>query len=88
MQGPTLVAREDPYDAVGSTFKPKAVATQDTASKFDPDKPVKRAIPVMPTSNGEVEVRRAEPVRPIDEAGQEPLLQTDPPEPLDFGDDH
>jgi hypothetical protein len=41
-----------------------------------------------PTSDGQVEVRRAEPVRPIDETGREPLLQNDPPEPLDFGDDH
>lgn len=90
MKGPTLVADEDPYDAVGSTFKPKTVAKEETsAPKFDPDKPVKRAIPVMPpTSDGQVEVRRAEPVRPIDEAGREPLLQNDPPEPLDFGDDH
>ena len=88
MQGPTLVAEEDPYDAVGSTFKPKTVAKEDITAKFDPDKPVKRAIPVMPNTDGEVEVRRAQPVRPIDEAGQEPLLQTDPPEPLDFGDDN
>jgi penicillin-binding protein 1A len=90
MKGPTLVADEDPYDAVGSTFKPKTVAKAETsAPKFDPDKPVKRAIPVMPpTSDGQVEVRRAEPVRPIDETGREPLLQNDPPEPLDFGDDH
>ena len=61
MKGPTLVADEDPYDAVGSTFKPKTVAKEETsAPKFDPDKPVKRAIPVMPpTSDGQVEVRRA-----------------------------
>jgi hypothetical protein len=27
-------------------------------------------------------------VRPIDEAGNEPLLQNQPPAPLDFGPDH
>jgi penicillin-binding protein 1A len=90
MQGPTLVADEDPYAAVGSTFKPKTVARDESSAlKFDPEKPVKRAIPVMPpTQDGQVEVRRAEPVRPIDEAGQEPLLQNDPPEPLDFANDY
>ena len=88
MQGPTLVASDDPYDAVGSTYKPKTVAKQEVAMPFDPEKPVKRAIPVVPMPDGQVEVRRAEPVRPIDEAGQEPLLQNQPPAPLDFGDDH
>ena len=104
MQGPTLLAGEDPYNAVGSTFKPKTVANLETASKFDPEKPVRRALPVASAPDGQVEVRRAEavvaapdgqvqvrraePVRPIDEAGTEPLLQNEPPQPLDFGDDH
>jgi penicillin-binding protein 1A len=89
MQGPTLIARDDPYDAVGSTFKPKPVAKEEgTPAPFDPEKPVKRAIAVTPMPDGEVQVRRAEPVRPIDEAGQEPLLPSEPPAPLDFGDDH
>ncbi len=88
MQGPTLIAGEDPYAAIGSTFRPKTVAKQETAAEFDPEKPVKRAIPVVPAPDGEVEVRRAEPVRPIDESGNEPLIQNEPPAPLDFGDDH
>ncbi len=85
MQGPTLLADNDPYNAVGSTYKPKTVAPQEP--EFDPDKPVKRAIPVGPAPGENVEVRRAEPVRPIDEAGGEQLLQHEPPAPLDFGDD-
>ena len=88
MQGPTLLASDDPYNAIGSTFKPKTVAKQDTPSEFDPAKPVKRAVPVVPVLDGQVQVRRAEPVRPIDEAGQEPLLQNEPPAPLNFSDDH
>ncbi|MGH8093032.1 MAG: penicillin-binding protein 1A [Chthoniobacterales bacterium] len=88
MQGPTLIAGQDPYDAIGSTFKPKTLAKQDAIPGFDPGKPVKRAIPVAPIANGQAEVRRAEPVRPIDEAGKEPLLQNQPPAPLDFSDDH
>ncbi len=90
MQGPTLLAGEDPYDAIGSTFKPKTVAKQETAAAtFDPDKPVMRAIPVVPAApDGQVEVRRAEPVRPIDDSQKEQLLQNEPPAPLNFGDDH
>ena len=88
MQGPTLLAGEDPYDAIGSTFKPKTIAKQDTMTGFDPEKPVKRAIPVVPAPDGQVEVRRAEPVRPIDDSRNEPLLQNPTPAPLDFSDDH
>lgn len=89
MQGPTLVARDDPYNALGSTYKPKGVAKQEkTVANFDPDKPVRRALPVASGPDGEIEVRRAEPVRPIDEARPEPLLQNQPPAPLDFGDDN
>ena len=88
MQGPTLIAGDDPYDAIGSTFKPKAIAKQEVAAAFDPDKPVKRAIPVAPVADDQVEVRRAEPVRPIDDSRTEPLLQNPTPPPLDFSDDH
>jgi penicillin-binding protein 1A len=88
MQGPTLIAGDDPYDAIGSTFKPKAIAKQEVATEFDPEKPVKRAIAVVPGTDDQVEVRRAEPVRPIDDSQNEPLLQNEPPAPLDFGDDH
>jgi hypothetical protein len=90
MQAPTLVARDDPYDAIGSTFKPKTVAKQELPPAFDPEKPVKRALPVVPDPNGDgqVEVRRAEPVRPIDDSQNEPLLQNPTPPPLDFSDGH
>ena len=88
MQGPTLIAGEDPYNAIGSTFKPKTIAQQETPPGFDPEKPVKRALPVAPGPEDHIEVRRAEPVRPIDDARTEPLLQSEPPAPLDFSDDH
>jgi penicillin-binding protein 1A len=87
-QGPTLIAGDDPYDAIGSTFKPRTVANQQTAPEFDPEKPVMRAIPVVPSSEDQVEVRRAQPVGPMDESGSETLLQNEPPPaPLDFSDD-
>ncbi|MEO8439587.1 MAG: PBP1A family penicillin-binding protein [Spartobacteria bacterium] len=90
VQGPTLLAEDDPYDAIGSTFKPKTFAAAGGHSEpgLDPDKPVKRAIPVTPTDDNTIEVRRALPVRPIDESGREPLIQNEPPAPLDFSDDH
>jgi 1A family penicillin-binding protein len=90
MQAPTLIAAEDPYNAVGSTFKAKTVAKKEEQPVvgLDPDKPVKRALPVGPAPNGTVEVRRAEPVRPIDETQNEQLLPNEPPAPLDFSDDN
>ena len=83
-------AGDDPYEAIGSTFRPKTLAKagDQTEPGLDPDKPIKRAIPVVPTPDETIEVRRALPVRPIDESGTEPLLQNEPPAPLDFSDDH
>jgi hypothetical protein len=88
MQGATLLAGDDPYDAIGSTFKPKTVANQQMAPEFDPEKPIMRAIAVVPSSEDQVEVRRAQPVGPMDESGSETLLQNEPPAPLDFSEDH
>ena len=89
MQGPTLLAEEDPYDAIGSTYRSKNVAAAGDRAEpgLDPDKPIKRAIPVAPEPEKTIEVRRAQPVRPIEETA-EPLIQNAPPEPLDFGDDN
>ncbi len=90
MQAPTLIAPDDPYNAVGSTFQAKTVAQAQPAPSpvpgLDPAKPVKRAIPVAPTPDAAVEIRRAEPVRPMDDAGREPLLQAQPPPSMDFSD--
>src|SRR5262245_5205354 len=89
MKGPTLLAEDDPYEAIGSTFKEKTIAAAGSHNEpgLDPAKPIKRAIPVTPPPVGAIEVRRAQPVRPIDESGSEPLLQNEPPAPLNFGDD-
>ncbi|MGH7937302.1 MAG: hypothetical protein ACRD5Z_24025, partial [Bryobacteraceae bacterium] len=105
MQAATLIAPDDPYNAIGSTAHPKTVASVEntnTEPGLDPAKPVKRALPVVPTADGgNVEVRRAEPVRPVDgsnvevrraepvrpmDAGNEPLLQAPTPPPIDFND--
>ena len=55
---------------------------------LDPNKPIMRAIPVTPAPDNTIEVRRAQPVRPIDDSTGEPLIQNEPPAPLDFGDDN
>ena len=88
MKGPTLLADDDPYNAVGSTFKPKTVAKEEEKpdTGLDLDKPVKRAIPVTPAPDQAVEVRRAQPVRPIDETSDETLLKNEPPPPIQFSD--
>ena len=86
MKAPTLIAPDDPYNAVGSTFQPPKKEEPDAAA-FDPDKPIMRALPVEPSpSEAPVEVRRAVPVRPMDQSVAEPLLQAEPPPSIDFND--
>ena len=53
MQGPTLLAENDPYNAIGSIFKPKTLAKagDNSGPGFDPDKPIKRALPVASSSD-------------------------------------
>ncbi|HEY5036848.1 MAG TPA: PBP1A family penicillin-binding protein [Chthoniobacterales bacterium] len=89
MKAPTLLAPNDPYKAIGSTAGPKVVAQAGTTPVpgLDPNKPVKRALPVAPAPDGgNIEVRRAEPVRPMDQARAEPLLQASPPPSINFND--
>jgi hypothetical protein len=88
MQAPTLLANDDPYGAVKSTFKPKTVekpAEEATSGFPDPTKPVLKAQAVQPEEKP-VEVRRAQPVRPIDEVPDETILKSEPPAPIQFGD--
>ena len=88
MQAPTLLADDDPYGAVKSTFKAKTVekpAEEATGGFPDPTKPVLKAQAVQPEEKP-VEVRRAQPVRPIDEVPDETILKSEPPAPIQFGD--
>ncbi|HEY1770023.1 MAG TPA: PBP1A family penicillin-binding protein [Chthoniobacterales bacterium] len=91
MQAPTLIAKDDPYNAVGSTAQPKPTPEkaggENPVPGLDPNKPIKRAIAVAPTpAPTAVEVRRAEPVRPMDETAKEPLLPAPTPPTIDFSD--
>jgi membrane peptidoglycan carboxypeptidase len=79
VRGPTVLAENDPYNAVKSTAKPpeppeeeiKAALPVDPKTKESPgEEPILRAQPVEPRDReGEPEIRRAEPVRralPVD----------------------
>ena len=101
VKGPTLIADADPYNAVRSTAKPKvetpAPEKLETTSAAendlpDPTKPVLKAQPVTPADRAAaaaeqtpVEIRRAEPVRPMDQVPQEQILKSTPPPTLDLG---
>ena len=101
VKGPTLIADADPYNAVRSTAKPKietpAPENSETTSAAandlpDPTKPVLKAQPVTPADRAAaaaeqtpVEIRRAEPVRPMDQVPQEQILKSTPPPTLDLG---
>ena len=86
VQGQTLVANQDPYGAVGSTYKPKTLAKQDTEApiEFDAGKPVKRALPVVPTPlDGQIRVQRATAVVPTAPDGQIEVRRAEPVRPID-----
>ncbi len=106
VKGPTLIADDDPYNAVRSTAKPKPEATvpekpETTAPENptaaaaenglpDPTKPVLKAQPVTPADHAAqqptpVEIRRAEPVRPMDQVPESDILKPTPPPSLDLG---
>ena len=105
-KGPTLVADDDPYNALRSTAKPKAEVPVTENSEAaasgpspgtavenglpDPTKPVLKAQPVTaadraPVEQTPVEIRRAEPVRPMDQVPAADILKATPPPSLDLG---
>jgi hypothetical protein len=100
-KGPTLLAENDPYNAVKSTVKPKPAEEVPDNGMPDPTKPVLKAQPVEP-SDGKpvlkaqpvepatgkpVEVRRAEPVHPMDEVPDDSILKNTPPQALNPDDE-
>jgi 1A family penicillin-binding protein len=100
-KGPTLLAENDPYNAVKSTVKPKPDEEAPDNGMPDPTKPVLKAEPVEP-SDGKpvlkaqpvepaagkpVEVRRAEPVHPMDEVPDDSILKNTPPQALNPDDE-
>ena len=51
VKGPVLLAENDPYNAVNSTIKPKAVSPDAEEKMPDPTKPVLKAQAIEPDPN-------------------------------------
>jgi len=90
VNNPTLLAEKDPYNSVKPSVKPQPEPEKEVA-KIDnqtPESgaPIKKAIPVEPQEEKPVEIRRAEPVGPLDEVRDDSLLKAETPPPTDVGD--
>ena len=95
---PALIADKDPYNSVKAVSKmtptpaPETPNRQDTPDKLTPDTgaPIMKAIPVHPEDKGEeppLEIRKAEPVGPLDEVKDRTLLNAATPPPTNNPDD-
>jgi 1A family penicillin-binding protein len=89
----TLVADKDPYNSVRASVKPPPEPEKQTAEKPKSDnrapsssEPILKALPVEPEEQEPIEIRRAEPVRPLDEVPDDSLLKAATPPPADLGD--
>lgn len=82
MMGPTVIG-DDPYNSTQSLTN--AAAAKALAGQIAPlDSSMQVPAPTA-TPNGEPEVRRAEPVRAVEElAGPEVPIKLDPPKPIEF----
>jgi penicillin-binding protein 1A len=93
VNNPTLLAEKDPYNSVKASVKPQPEPEKEAAEKQKIDDqtpesgvPIKKAIPVEPQEKKSVEIRRAEPVGPLDEVPDDSLLKAETPPPTDLGD--
>ncbi|PYL65818.1 MAG: hypothetical protein DMF25_02270 [Verrucomicrobia bacterium] len=97
VKSPALLADKDPYNSAKPPVKAEEVAEKEPVQKeaaaktdiktTDDGKPILKAIPVEPQDEKPVEIRRAQPVGPLDEVPDDSLLKaaTPPPE-TDLGD--
>ena len=95
VKSPTLIADKDPYNAARAVLKatPAPTAAPPTESaeatvekhseKLTPETgaPVMKAIPVQPSEEKPLEIRKAEPVGPLDEVKDRTLLKAATPPP-------
>ena len=93
VNNPTLLAEKDPYNSVKASAKRQPEPEKEAAEKQKIDDqtpesgvPIKKAIPVEPQEKKPVEIRRAEPVGPLDEVPDDSLLKAQTPPPTDLGD--
>lgn len=87
VQDPTVLGGEDPYRAVG----PVTAANSGTAAPGQTPALSGTAVAVAsgtaantPTPKPDIQVRRADPVRPFDDGTQDSKIKIDPPAPIDF----
>jgi 1A family penicillin-binding protein len=78
IKAPTVVGADDPYNSI----KPSAPLAANKPAPIENGVAPEASPDEKPPE--EVEVRRAEIVRPIDQTPEENLIQIDPPAPIDF----
>ncbi len=86
-KGPTLLAENDPYNAVKSTDAPKPVETSPENDMPDPTKPVLKAQPADASAQNSMPdptkpVLKAQPVAPVEEQPVE-IRRAEPVRPMD-----
>jgi penicillin-binding protein 1A len=81
IKGPVVIGDYDPYESVKATTAGQATKVGQVA-QIDSVKTGGAAPESAPSELPEV--RRAEPVRPIDRAGSDSLIKLEPPPPLEF----
>ena len=102
VKSPALLADKDPYNSTKPPVKADEVAEKEAVQKEAPQKeaaaktenkttddgkPILKAIPVEPQDEKPVEIRRAQPVGPLDEVPDDSLLKAATPPPgTDLGD--
>jgi membrane carboxypeptidase/penicillin-binding protein len=96
-----LIADKDPYNSARATVRatptPEPLPAESAipverqnaeASPPQPGAPVMKAIPVTPTPDQPLEIRKAEPVGPLDEVKDKTLLKSATPPPTDEPEDN
>jgi hypothetical protein len=96
LKTPALIGEKDPYSSarasVRATPAPQPspsetlISTErrtDEAVPPDADAPIMKAIPVTPTQSEPLEIRKAEPVGPLDEVKDKTLLDSATPPPTE-----
>jgi hypothetical protein len=91
VKSPAVLADKDPYNSVKPrpTQSPQPepekekemVAEKTDTQSPESSTPIPKAIPVEPQEEKPVEIRRAEPVGPLDDAPGDLLLKTETPSP-------
>jgi penicillin-binding protein 1A len=83
MKGPTVIGDEDPYNAVKPTIVLPALRASDGAPP--PATSGSASSSAAPAATPEqTEVRRAEPVRALDQPAEDATIKVEPPPPLQF----